>query len=59
VLRDEDIADASLVVSTDLGRREEVLAMWPALEAGPFAYTVPNGGRQMLRGVRITPPDGP
>jgi hypothetical protein len=59
VLRDEDIADASLVVSTDLGRREEVLAMWPALETGPFAYTVPNGGRQMLRGVRITPPDGP
>lgn len=50
----EDLRGRHVVVYFDLERRTSVRAHWPDLEEASFAYTLPAGGRQMVRGSRLT-----
>lgn len=51
--RPEDLDGRHAIVYMDSDRSTEVMEMWPALDPAPFAYELPAGGREMVRGTRF------
>jgi hypothetical protein len=54
-----DLVGRHLVVYVDLAQVPRVSQQWPELSTAPFAYTLPAGGRQMMRGTRFMAPVEP